>query len=81
MVKESTRRKWVKQGRQNASAENAFINPLRKRSQNIKYVWCSKYLQTEHFGASFIKLHQEMRKLLEFLAFVIVNIGAAFLNI
>ena len=46
-----------------------------------KYVWCSRYLQTEHFGASFIKLHQEMRKLLEFLAFAIVNMGAIILNI
>ena len=45
------------------------------------YVWCSRYLQTEHFGASFIKIHQEIRKLLEYLAFVIVNMGAAILNI
>ena len=52
-----------------------------KRSQNIKYVWCSRYLQTEHFGPSFIQLHQKMRKLLEFLAFVIVNMGAAILNV
>ena len=36
----------------------------------------SRYLQTEHFSASFIKLHEEMRKLLEFLAFVIINMGA-----
>ena len=43
--------------------------------------WYSRYLQTEHFGESFIKLNQEMRKLLEFLAFVIVNMGAAILNI
>ena len=35
----------------------------------------------KHFGASFIKLHQEMRKLLEFLAFVIVDMGATILNI
>ena len=33
------------------------------------------------FSASFIKIHQEMRKLLEFLAFVIVDMGAAILNI
>ena len=52
-----------------------------KHSQNIKYTWCSRYLQTEHFGASFIKLHQEMRKSLEILAFVIVNMGATILNI
>ena len=39
-----------------------------------------KIFTTEHFGASFIKLHQVMRKLLEFLAFVIVNMGAAILN-
>ena len=29
----------------------------------------------------FIKIHQEMKKLLEFLAVVIVNIGAIILNI
>ena len=29
----------------------------------------------------FIKIHQEMRKLLEFLAFVNVNMGAAILDI
>ena len=52
-----------------------------KHSQNIKYVICSRYLQTEHFGASFIKIHQEMRMLLEFLAFVIVDMGATVLNI
>ena len=39
------------------------------------------YLQTEHFGASFIKFHQEIRKLLEFLAFVIDDKSAAILNI
>ena len=51
-----------------------------KHSQNVKYVWCSRYLQTEHFGASFIKIHQEIRKLLEFIAFVIVNMGTTILN-
>ena len=35
----------------------------------------------KHFGASFMKLHQGKTKLLEFLAFVIVNMGAPILNI
>ena len=52
-----------------------------KHSQNLKYVCCSRCLQTEHFDARFIKIRQEMRKLLEFLAFVIVNMSAAILNI
>ena len=52
-----------------------------KHWQNTKYAWCSRYLQTENFGSNFIKLHQELRKLLEFLAFLIVNMGAAILNI
>ena len=58
-----------------------WVRIKEKHSQNKKYVWCSRYLQTELFGASFIKIHKEMRKLSEFLAFVIVNMGTAILNI
>ena len=64
------------------SLHTLLSQPLKgKHSQNTKYVWSSRYLQTEHFGASLIKLHQEMGMLLGFLSFVIVNMGAAILNI
>ena len=76
-----TRQHFVRGCAATRSIRSQVSSYLKGNIHKYKVFLMFKIFKNWTFCASFIKFHQKMRKLLEFLVFVIVNMGAAILNI